>query len=197
MLRAEADKKAGTGRLLLLCMPFRSAAHTAIGLFVFAFDAPKFFGALDAGSTSRASVRKVGCRQRRPKNSIQKILPIWFDSSPILLGSAAGAAALKSGRRPRGRSPWHCRRPSVVTEGYIRLPPLPPTHLVSIRVHPRSTIIPLIYSVFCVWCSKHIVFYRVLWPSPSPGFILATLKNHGFFMVLGLRKGSGTDNWPS
>ena len=32
-------------------------------------------------------------------------------------GSAAGAAALKSGRR----------RPSVVTEGYIRLPPLPPT----------------------------------------------------------------------
>ena len=112
-------------------------------------------------------------------------------------GSEAGAAALKSGRRPRGRGPWHCRRPSVVTEGYIRLPPLPPTHLVSIRVHPRSTIIPVIYSVFCVWCSKNIVFYRVLWPSPSPGFILATLKNHGFFMVLGLRQGSGTDNWPS
>ena len=59
-----------TGRLLLLCMPFRSAAHAAIGLFVFAFDAPKFFGALDAGSTSRACVRKVGCWQRRPKNSI-------------------------------------------------------------------------------------------------------------------------------
>ena len=70
MLSAEADKKAGAGRLLLLCMPFRSAAHAAIGLFVFAFDAPKFFGALDAGSTSRACVRKVGCRQRRPKNSI-------------------------------------------------------------------------------------------------------------------------------
>jgi hypothetical protein len=43
MLRAtEADKKVGTGRLLLLCMPYRSAAHAAIGLFVFAFDAPKF-----------------------------------------------------------------------------------------------------------------------------------------------------------
>ena len=64
-------------------------------------------------------------------------------------------------------------------------------------VHPRPTIIVVIYSVFCVWCSKNIVFYRVLWPSPSPGFILATLKNHGFFMVLGLRKGSGTENWTS
>ena len=71
MLRAtEADKKVGTGRLLLLCMPYRSAAHAAIGLFVFALDSPKFYGALDASSTSRACVRQVGCRQRRPKNSI-------------------------------------------------------------------------------------------------------------------------------
>ena len=70
-------------------------------------------------------------------------------------------------------------------------------HLRSIPPHPRSTIIVVIYSVFCVWCSKNIVFYRVLWPSPSPGFILATLKNHGFFKVLGLRKGSGTENWTS
>ena len=78
MLRAtEADKKVGTGRLLLLCMPYRSAAHAAIGLFVFALDSPKFYGALDASSTSRACVRKVGCRQRP--------------------GSAAGAAALKFG----------------------------------------------------------------------------------------------------
>ena len=120
-------------------------------------------------------------------------MPIWFDSLPLLPGSAARAVALKSGRRPRGRGPWHCRRPSVVTEGYIRLPPLPPTG--SARFSP--TIIVVIYSVFCVWCSKNIVFYRVLWPSPSPGFILATLKNHGFFMVLGLRKGFGTENWTS
>ena len=70
-------------------------------------------------------------------------------------------------------------------------------HLRSIPPHPRSTIIVVIYSVFCVWCSKNFVFYRVLWPSPSPGFILATLKNHGFFKVLGLRKGSGTENWTS
>ena len=108
------------------------------------------------------------------------------------------------GRSPLIRAPaprpCPCRRPSVVTEGYIRLPPLPPTtadHLRSIPPHPRSTIIVVIYSVFCVWCSKNIVFYRVLWPSPSPGFILATLKNHGFFQVLGLRKGSGTENWTS
>ena len=44
----------------------------------------------------------------------------------------------KSGRRPRGRRPWHCRRPSVVTEGYIRWPPLPPTH-------PRFTPGPRLY----------------------------------------------------
>ena len=43
----EADKKVGTGRLLLLCMPYRSAAHAAIGLFVFALDSPKFYGALE------------------------------------------------------------------------------------------------------------------------------------------------------
>ena len=79
---------------------------------------------------------------------------------------------------------------------YTAAPPAA-DHLVSIPVHPRSTIIPVIYSVFCVWCSKNIVFYRVLWPSPSPGFISATLKNQGFFMVLGLRKGSGTENWTS
>ena len=70
MLGFEADKTAGTGRLSLLCMPLRSGAHAAIRLFVFALDSPKFFGALDAGSTSRACVRKVRCRQRRPKNAI-------------------------------------------------------------------------------------------------------------------------------
>ena len=70
MLGFEADKTAGTGRLSLLCMPLRSGAHSAIRLFVFALDSPKFFSALDAGSTSRACVRKVRCRQRRPKNAI-------------------------------------------------------------------------------------------------------------------------------
>ena len=81
----------------------------------------------------------------------------------------------------------------------IRLPPLPPTPPDSAPppVHPVFTIIDVIYSVFCVWCSKNIVCYRVLWPSPSPGFISATLKNHRFFRVLGLRKGSGTENWTS
>ena len=38
MLRVEADKKAGTGRLSLLCMPLRLAVHAAIRLFVLAFD---------------------------------------------------------------------------------------------------------------------------------------------------------------
>ena len=94
MLRAKANEKAGTSRLLLFCMPCHSATHTVIRLFVFAFNTPKFFGALDACSTSKACVRKVGYRQCRPKNSIQKFLPIWFNSLPIFRGSAAGAAAL-------------------------------------------------------------------------------------------------------
>ena len=79
---------------------------------------------------------------------------------------------------------------------YTAAPPAA-DRLCPIPVHPRPTIIVVIYSVFCVWRSKNIVFYRVLWPSPSRGFISATLKNYGFFMVLGLRKGSGTENWTS
>ena len=70
-------------------------------------------------------------------------------------------------------------------EGRIRLPPLPPT------TSGRFRFIPC-YCVFCVWCLKNILFYSVLWPSPSQGFILATLKNHGFFMGSGLRKGSAS-----
>ena len=89
----------------------------------------------------------------------------------------------------------------MVTEGYIRWPPLPPTTSYLPRVDSGS---PPTHDYRCnlqcilrVVFKKHRFFYRVLWPSPSPGFILATLKNHGFFMVLGLRTGSGTDNWPS
>ena len=49
-------------------------------------------------------------------------------------GSAAGAAALKSGRRPRARSLAGGLR--LVTEGYIRSPPLPPTLLLDLRYTP-------------------------------------------------------------
>ena len=92
------------------------------------------------------------------------------------------------------------RRPSVVTEGYMRGRPCrrptsypPRTYLVSIPVHDyRCNLQCILRVVF-----KKNVFYRVLWPSPSPGFISPTLKNHGFFRVLGLTKGSGTENWTS
>ena len=129
---------------------------------------------------------------------------VLFPLSPFFRGRRQGRQPLIRAPAPR---PCPRRRPSVVTEGYIRLPPLPPTGSARFRftvarfrftiARFRFTIIVVIYSVFCVWCSKNIVFYRVLWPSPSPGSILATLKNHGFFMVLGLRQGSGTDNWTS
>ena len=129
-----------------------------------------------------------------------------FQLDPYHLNMGPWPAVARKRLNIRAPAPGPCprRRPSVVTEGYIRSPPLPPTGSARFRptpgpppVHPRPTIIPVIYSVFCVWCSKKIVFYRVLWPWPSPGFILATLKNHGFFMVLGLRQGSGTENWTS
>ena len=84
-----------------------------------------------------------------------------------------------------GRSPWHCRRPSVVTEGYIRLPPLPRTT----SGQNVSTIIVVIYSVFCVWCSKTIVFYRVSGPLAAQNCTLAMLKNVGFSTVFALRGG--------
>ena len=76
-------------------------------------------------------------------------------------------------------------QPVSLPEAYTAAPPAadPP------RTYPRSTIIVVIYSVFCVWCSKNIVFYRVSWPSPSPEFILATLKNHGFFHGFGSSDG--------
>ena len=52
-------------------------------------------------------------------------------------GSAAWAVALQSGRRPQ--APCPCRRPSVVTEGYRGVPPLPPTWPFLPRRHPLPT----------------------------------------------------------
>ena len=123
------------------------------------------------------------------RNIFLKQVPVQKLSSPHcdemegreIRRSRRGASALKSGRRPRGRGPWHCRRPSVVTEGYIRLPPPAADHLRSIRVHPRSTIIVVIYSVFCVWCSKNIVFYRVSGPSAAQNCTFGDVKKCGFF----------------
>ena len=123
--------------------------------------------------------------------------PARADGSAFAGARLSGVSLINPAPAPR---PCPRRRPSVVTEGYIRLPPLPPTGSARFRftvARFRFTIIVVIYSVFCAWCSKNIVFYRVLWPSPSPGFISATLKNHGFFRGLGLRKGSGTENWTS
>ena len=90
----------------------------------------------------------------------------------------------------------------MVTEGYIRSRPLPPTTSyllpgvdpVSIPVHPRPTIIRVIYSVFCGWCSKNIVFYRVSGPSAAQKLHLGDVKNVGFSIVLALRGGKNRKN---
>ena len=77
---------------------------------------------------------------------------------------------LKSGRRPRARSLAGGLR--LVTEGYIRSPPLPPTLLFDRgdtsarpRVDPRSTPAQIwstdLY-VSCAGCSKNVQKHRVL-----------------------------------
>ena len=52
-------------------------------------------------------------------------------------GSAAGAAALNPGA---GQGPCPCRRPSVVTEGYVRWPPLLPTLLLDRVYTPARSV---------------------------------------------------------
>ena len=79
MLRGEADKKARTSRLLLLCMPFRSATHAAIGLLVFAFDT----------MTIATLAFPPHCSTLSSYNSFSTQATVLFS------GSAAGAAALK------------------------------------------------------------------------------------------------------
>ena len=79
---------------------------------------------------------------------------------------------------------------------YTAAPPAadpPRTYLVSIPVHDyRCNLQCILRVVF-----KNLVFYRVLWPSLATDFVLATLKNYGFFMVLGVRRGSGTETLTS
>ena len=85
-------------------------------------------------------------------------------------GSAAGAAALKSGRRPRARVLAGGLR--LVTEGYIRSPPLPPTLLLDLAYtparpppDPRPTLARIrstdLY-VSCAGCSINVQNHRVL-----------------------------------
>ena len=114
------------------------------------------------------------------QDSVQKVLPhhpegflMFFRARRRRVGGLGRASPF---RAPAPR-PCRGRRPSVVTEGYIRLPPLPPTH-------PRSTIIPVIYSVFCVRCSKNIVFLQCFVALAVSGFHLGDVKKqwvfHGF-----------------
>ena len=88
----------------------------------------------------------------------------------------------------------------MVTEGYTRVPPPPPTVGVSTACRP----LPDGVSTACrrLPCNlqcilrvgfKNIVFYGVSGPSPATAAILAMLKNVGFFMVLGSREGKKTE----
>ena len=80
----------------------------------------------------------------------------------------------------------------MVTEGYIRLPPLPPTTSYLPRVDPVS--IP-VYDYRCnlqcilLLVFKNIVFYRVSGPSAAQNCTLAMLKTVVFSIVFALKGG--------
>ena len=54
-----------------------------------------------------------------------------------------------------------------------------------------GTEVPVIYGVVCSRHFKNIVFYGVSGPSAARDFILAMLKNIGFYVVLGSGRGPG------
>ena len=92
----------------------------------------------------------------------------------------------------------------MVTEGYIRVPPPPPTVGVSSacrrRVDGVSTLarrLPCNLQCILRVGFKNIVFYGVSGPSTATAAILAMLKNVGFFMVLGSREGKKSDKLAS
>ena len=84
--------------------------------------------------------------------------PLFLRSRPLDQGSAAGGVAPLIRAPAPGPCPWHCRRPSVVTEGYIRLPPLPPTHLVLTSADSGS---PPVHDYRCnLQCILRVVFKK-------------------------------------
>ena len=92
----------------------------------------------------------------------------------------------------------------MVTEGYIRVPPPPPTVGVSTacrrRVDGVSTAcrrLPCNLQCILRVGFKNIVFYGVSGPSAATDFILAACKNRGFYVVLGSREGKNSDKLAS
>ena len=88
----------------------------------------------------------------------------------------------------------------MVTEGYIRLPPCrrPTSYL-----PPPDSAPPPVHDYRCnLQCILRVVFKKHRFLQGFVAFAvsrfhLGDVTNHGFFMVLGLRKGSGTENWTS
>ena len=99
--------------------------------------------------------------------------PHVANGAPALLGRrpAVRRKPLKSGRRPRARSLAGGLR--LVTEGYIRSPPLPPTLLFDrgdTPARPPTKSARQIYMYLALDVRerfKNIVFYSVSWPSAS------------------------------
>ena len=81
----------------------------------------------------------------------------------------------------------------MVTEGYRRSPPMPPTHPGSRRADSVSTEVPVIYGVLCARCQNTSFFYGVSGPSAARDFTLAMLQNLVFLRGFGLQEGAGAE----
>ena len=114
----------------------------------------------------RERMKRTQTKRPRKRESTQPYTPsssARFTQTLTLLGRrpAVRRKPLKSGRRPRARSLAGGLR--LVTEGYIRSPPLPPTLLLDLRYTPRRPPVdPRPNPVDRFLCCLP-VFLRMLW----------------------------------
>ena len=124
----------------------------------------------------RERMKNTKTKRQRKRESTQPCTPsssARFTQTLTLLGRrpAVRRKPLKSGRRPRARVLAGGLR--LVTEGYIRSRPLPPTLLLDLaytpaRPPPESARQIYMYLALDVRkMFKNIVFYSVSWPSAS------------------------------
>ena len=81
----------------------------------------------------------------------------------------------------------------MVTEGYMRGRPLPPTDLGPTLARPPTALATCNFPCILRVGLKNIVFYGVSGPSTATAAILAMFKNRGFYVVLGSREGKKTE----
>ena len=117
------------------------------------------------------------------------VLSVQIQLMPLICRYLLGSASYQHSKKIRAPAPgpWHCRRPSVVTEGYIRSPPLPRTHLLLTYLPPVDSGSPPTHDYRCnLQCILRVVFkkHRFLQgfgPFGGAELHLGDVKKCGFF----------------